>query len=152
MSDAIKDVRLSFCCKENWNAFATVDERKRFCASCKHNVVDFTNANKEDLNQARQSGQRVCGHFKLSQMNKAFARTVIASLALGTAAVSCTEPSEVNPELPVLEVAPTDVPPEISFYDLELTGIIVFDSLDVEWEPPTQEGLESDTVEESERN
>ena len=104
MENEIKNVRLSFCCKEDWSRFKNIDERTRFCQSCKHRVVDFTNATQSDFDQAMNSGEKVCGRFKRSQMSEAFLKLAAASVvaAASSALVNCTTEKSVEPQVPVL--------------------------------------------------
>ncbi|MGC3947448.1 MAG: hypothetical protein QM762_23525 [Chryseolinea sp.] len=100
MENDITNVTLSFCCKEDWNLFKTIDERSRFCATCKHRVVDFTNATASDFDHEKKSGP-LCGRFKRSQLSAAF----LLSLAAGVANSSCTEPDILpsNYDAPLVE-------------------------------------------------
>jgi hypothetical protein len=102
MQNEIKNTRLSFCCQEDWNGFKTVDKRTRFCSSCKHQVVDFTNASQNEFNDALNSGKSICGRFKRSQVSESFLKLAVASLAVtaSVASVSCTENS-IEPHPPL---------------------------------------------------
>jgi DNA-binding transcriptional regulator YdaS (Cro superfamily) len=110
MEEKIKNVTLSFCCKKEWNSLATVDERTRFCRSCKHKVIDFTNSSQKELDEAMKNQVGVCGRFNRSQMSEAFVRYAAASVVAIASAVSVgcestaveMKPVEVN-ELPQLE-------------------------------------------------
>jgi hypothetical protein len=116
MEKEIKNVSLSFCCQEDWNSFASIDERARFCASCKHKVIDFTNANASEFNQLINSGQKICGRFKRSQMSESFLKMAAASLVMAASATSirCTEQENVIPQVRKEESV-----------EIELTGIIM---------------------------
>lgn len=57
-------------CRQNWNQM-TPEEKGRFCASCKKQVVDFTTMSDRQLVsyfQKAQSGQ--CGRFYTDQLNR----------------------------------------------------------------------------------
>jgi|GEM_PF-1839275 len=97
----IKDVTLAFCCKENWNSFSSIDERTRLCGTCKHNVVDFTNASQADFQKAMQSESGVCGRFKRSQISDSFLKLAAASLmAASVASIGCDGENRVKPKTP----------------------------------------------------
>lgn len=115
MEKEIKNVSLSFCCKEDWNSFTSIDERTRFCGSCKHKVVDFTNANDAEFTQLLNSNQKICGRFKRSQMSESFLK-MAASLviAASTSSISCTHQENVTPQVPEQESS-----------EIELTGIVM---------------------------
>src|SRR5260221_10600512 len=100
MENASNNVRLSFCCPEDWSRFKSIDERTRFCQSCKHQVVDFTNATQSDFDRAMNSGGKACGRFKRSQMNEAFLKLAAAAVvaAASTALVNCTTEKSVEPQ------------------------------------------------------
>jgi len=124
MKDEIKNISLAFCCKEDWNQFTTLNERTRFCASCKHQVIDFTDASQMELENEFQSRERVCGRFKQSQMSDSFLKLAAAALVIATtsASMSCSDelPDLNSPAAPVEELA------EIEFMgDILFTGMIL---------------------------
>lgn len=57
-------------CHEDWNKM-TPKEQGRFCDSCSKVVVDFTKMSNQEVRDYLQenSNQRVCGHFKKSQLD-----------------------------------------------------------------------------------
>ncbi|MBI1770731.1 MAG: hypothetical protein HY015_00375 [Bacteroidetes bacterium] len=116
----IKNVRLSFCCQEDWKSFKSIDERTRFCQSCKHQVVDFTNGTQSDFDLAMNSGKKVCGRFKRSQMNEAFLKLAAATVvaAASTALVNCTSEKSVEAQAPVQTIP-------FEPFDGELKGEVV---------------------------
>jgi hypothetical protein len=126
MSNAISNVQLSFCRKENWNEFKTIDERNRFCASCQHRVTDFSQASATDLASALKEGGRVCGRFHRSQMSAAFLAGLIATTALA----ACKE--DAIPSLPTTAPMPIEAITQEEEIELMLTGIIVSDSWPLE--------------------
>lgn len=143
MSDEIKNIKLSLCCQEDWNGFKSMDERTRFCDHCQHRVIDFTHAKKSDLDQARQSGERVCGRFKMSQMDPSLLKYAAASIIALSLTSGCTE--EAN-----LPSAPAETIDEFIMGDVDVisdtlevytTGIIEFDSTDVSAEVSEGVGL-----------
>jgi hypothetical protein len=101
MRTEIKNVSLSFCCKEDWNSFTSIDERTRFCASCKNKVVDFTNATESDYNRAINSGEKICGRFKQSQLSESFLKMAAASfvVAVSATSIACDENKNVGPQI-----------------------------------------------------
>lgn len=131
MESNIKNVSLSFCCKEDWQSFPTIDERTRFCGSCKHKVIDFTNADKVALQKAFQSRHRVCGRFKSSQMNESFLKLAAASLivAASTSVIGCA-PEQMDPQP---SVPPLPTMEEFELMDISFTGMVieVIDSTEV---------------------
>ena len=108
MENEIRDVRLSFCCREDWDSFKSIDERTRFCQLCKNQVVDFTNATQSDFNVAMGSGKKICGRFKRSQMNEAFLKLAAASMMTVVSAglVNCTDGKGVEPQVPRVQSIP----------------------------------------------
>jgi len=105
METRIRNVSLSFCCKKDWNAFQSVDERNRFCSSCEHNVIDFTKSTQAELDNALKAGERVCGRFTAAQLSDKFlkyvastAMTAASILSTGCAGTSEIRPSNVEPE------------------------------------------------------
>lgn len=99
MENEIRNVRLSYCCKKDWNSFTRIDERTRHCDSCQHEVVDFTEATQSEFDQAMNSGKKVCGRFKQSQMNESFLKLAAASLVVAASASCSQEKSEPPPRL-----------------------------------------------------
>jgi hypothetical protein len=122
MEDKIKNVALSFCCKKDWNSFSTIDERKRFCGSCKHNVVDFTKATQKEFDDAMKSGTRVCGRFTRSQMGETFLKYAAATVVATAAALT------VSCETEVVDVRPTEavaVPVDEGEHESTLMGFVI---------------------------
>jgi hypothetical protein len=105
MSNPITNVSLSFCCQENWNDFEAITERERFCASCKHRVVDFTSATADDLKLAKKQSGSICGRFTRSQMSAAFLIGLTASSVLS----GCSEPDLISKTEEPAAVAPVEV-------------------------------------------
>lgn len=110
MDHEIKNVNLSFCCKEDWNGFASIDDKTRFCGSCKHKVVDFTNANESEFNQLIASGEKICGRFKRSQVNDSFLLAASIVVAASASSISCTNYDNVTPQTPKQEFNDTEFP------------------------------------------
>ena len=56
-------------CHEDWNGM-TQEEKGRFCSVCSKTVVDFTSANKEQIQEYldQNKGKRVCGRFRDDQL------------------------------------------------------------------------------------
>ena len=127
MENRIQNVNLSFCCKKDWNSFQTVDERRRFCGSCQHNVVDFTKATRMELDDALKSGNRVCGRFTRSQMGDKFLKYAASSVVIAVSVLStgCERPVDVKPADAVESLRPT--PPQAPEDDGEFVtmGIVM---------------------------
>jgi hypothetical protein len=64
-------IRIPEPCHEDWNKM-TPDDKGKFCNSCSKSVVDFTDKTDEEIISILQSsgGERVCGHFRKSQVNR----------------------------------------------------------------------------------
>lgn len=56
-------------CHENWNQMTSVD-KGHFCSSCNKTVLDFTQKSDEQIIEAFESHEKVCGRFKTSQLNR----------------------------------------------------------------------------------
>ncbi len=58
-------------CHEDWNKMQP-DEKGKFCLSCSKSVIDFTNKTDEEIKNIllENKNQKVCGHFKSSQLNR----------------------------------------------------------------------------------
>lgn len=95
-------------CNENWNAMQP-DAKGRFCHSCSKSVIDFSNKTDMEIRDILMAhkDQKVCGHFKRSQVNRPLNITVNLSqlpknissarafaialfLVFGTVLFSCT--------------------------------------------------------------
>lgn len=71
-------------CHENWHLM-TPTEKGRFCASCKKEVLDFTNTSTYELAKILDNNGELCGRFKASQLNTPFnsnKRSTIARTSL----------------------------------------------------------------------
>ena len=57
-------------CDENWDEM-TPNEIGKHCGSCNKSVVDFTTMNAEQIKHYLNSSktQKVCGHFKITQVS-----------------------------------------------------------------------------------
>ena len=64
-------------CHEDWNSM-TPDANGKFCNSCSKSVVDFTNKTDAEIHaiMMERKDQRVCGHFKTTQVNRHLALTI----------------------------------------------------------------------------
>jgi len=146
MKNEIKNVNLSFCCKEDWSSFKSIDERTRFCQSCKHQVVDFTKATQSDFDEAMNAGKKVCGRFKRSQMSETFLKLAAAvTVAASSAALTnCAKEKSIEPQAPVqtittetvdeelmgdIVVGITEIPPQFDSTSLRIIPKIIPDSL-----------------------
>lgn len=56
-------------CSENWNKMNKT-EKGRFCESCNHIVIDFTNMTNEEIESYFEVNSRdnICGNYKKSQV------------------------------------------------------------------------------------
>ncbi len=110
-------VRVPEPCHEDWNKMLP-EEKGRFCNSCSKTVVDFSNKTdyeiKNYLNE--NSGTKVCGHFKESQLNRPLnyslnfadlpknisttkAFVIALFLVFGSILFSCTNEKDQNVEV-----------------------------------------------------
>lgn len=111
-------------CHESWEGMKP-EGQGRFCAACSKTVVDFTGKNDAEIRDLllERAGQKVCGRFKTTQLNRSLqlpaptpsvyrpsARTFAMALlfVFGTSLVSCydhqgkkIEPRSLNFFLPV---------------------------------------------------
>lgn len=57
-------------CNANWDEM-TPNDKGKHCGSCKKTVVDFTTMNDEQIKDYLNSSkmQKVCGHFKITQVS-----------------------------------------------------------------------------------
>ena len=64
-------------CHEDWNSM-TPDANGKFCNSCSKSVVDFTAKTDVEIHamMMERKDQRVCGHFKTTQVNRHLALTI----------------------------------------------------------------------------
>ena len=64
-------VRVPEPCHEDWNSMQP-DAKGKFCNSCSKSVVDFSNKTDTEIKDIllEYKDQKVCGHFKKSQINR----------------------------------------------------------------------------------
>ncbi len=134
MSDPIRNVSLSFPCREEWDKFEVVPGG-RLCGSCKHIVRDFRDCNAQQLQEAMKSGQRVCGRFRADQLSPAFAKAAAAALALSVV-TACEKPipSPANTPHEIINLGSPPVmgqPLPTDSRDLELMGDVEFETLGI---------------------
>lgn len=100
----LKDIALSFQCKESWDKMSTCDGGK-FCQVCQKIVYDFSNFTKEEYHDFLNSKTvPFCGKFRLQQTvyQKSFLRSFqnwIYSLLVCLGFFSCKE--SLNEKQPV---------------------------------------------------
>jgi hypothetical protein len=97
MEAPIKNISLSFPCREDWDKMEVVPGG-RLCKSCVHIVRDFRDCTMSELQEASKSGQRVCGRFRKDQLSPGFLKAAVVALSL-TPAVAC-EPETATPQVP----------------------------------------------------
>ena len=90
MSNEIRNVTLSFPCREEWEKFEVVPGG-RLCTNCQHVVRDFRDCSMTELKEALKSGQRVCGRFRKDQLSPTFLKAAAVALAMTTATACETE-------------------------------------------------------------
>lgn len=101
MPNEIRNVTLSFPCREEWEKFEVVPGG-RLCGSCQHIVRDFRDCSMTELQEAMKSGQRVCGRFRKDQLSPAFLKAAAVALAMTTAMACDNEmPKPANNETQV---------------------------------------------------
>lgn len=64
-------VRIPEPCHEDWNKMQP-DAKGKFCSSCNKSVFDFSNKTDDEIRNIliEHKDQKVCGHFKKSQVNR----------------------------------------------------------------------------------
>ncbi len=101
MTDQIRNVALSFPCREDWEKFEVVPGG-RFCASCCHVVMDFRDCSMAEIQEAMKGGQRVCGRFRKDQLSPKFLKAAAVVAVMATA-------SACQNEMPKLQVDPSPI-------------------------------------------
>ena len=92
MNDEIKNINLSFLCRENWDGMKVTDQ-KRMCDKCKHQVRDFTEMKNDEFQQViKNPKEPVCGRFFSTQLSKSFLKYAASTLvaAASIAPIACT--------------------------------------------------------------
>ncbi|MEM9679639.1 MAG: carboxypeptidase-like regulatory domain-containing protein [Bacteroidota bacterium] len=56
-------------CKEDWNSM-TARDKGRHCAACQKTVIDFTKQTDEQIVNTFETGNNICGRFKIQQLNR----------------------------------------------------------------------------------
>lgn len=146
MSTPIRNITLSFPCREDWEKFEEVPAHLaggkggRLCANCHHIVRDFRDCSMEELEENMKAGYS-CGVFRRSQLSAAFVRAAAAALAVTT--VTACDINHIEPaaqeNTPAL-TTPEPPPPPSPFDDEYIVGIIVApDSVVVE---PREDDIE----------
>lgn len=90
-------------CHENWDAMKPED-RGRFCDSCQKNVIDFTKASDQEIVNAFQKDNNLCGRFLNTQLNRDLIKPEKKSpvwLAAVTAFISLIGLNEISAQEPV---------------------------------------------------
>ncbi len=62
-------IRIPEPCHEDWNKMTTT-EKGKFCGVCTKEVFDFTKATDEELVKKAYNNEKLCGRFKVSQLNR----------------------------------------------------------------------------------
>jgi hypothetical protein len=85
MAKAIKNIELSFRCKQNFEAMpcANNSSNNRHCSQCNKTVFDFTKSNDAEMQEVIEThGNSICGRFNISQMSKNYLVAQAASLGI----------------------------------------------------------------------
>lgn len=107
-------------CHEDWSQM-TPKEKGRFCDSCSKTVVDFTKMNTYEIQDFISQNQenRVCGHFKQTQLESVHLHVPIQTLAsknvhklfllallitMGTSLLSCTKTNGSKQKIDSVEI------------------------------------------------
>lgn len=71
MKNPVYKIQIPEPCHEDWNNMQP-DAKGRFCNSCSKSVVDFSNMSDTQIQDylLRYKDQKVCGHFKSTQVNR----------------------------------------------------------------------------------
>ena len=93
MSTPIRNVTLSFPCREEWDKFEIVPGG-RHCKNCQHVVRDFRDCSMTELQEAMKRSSHVCGVFRKDQLSPTFAKAAALALAV-TSATACQEEIEL---------------------------------------------------------
>lgn len=111
-------------CHEDWHAM-TPKEKGRFCNSCVKTVIDFTKMDTYEIQDFinENKGNRVCGHFKQSQLDginihipsqvltarKSFHKTFLLALliVMGTTLMNCTNKNGDTQKIDSIEIVDT---------------------------------------------
>jgi hypothetical protein len=148
MSDPIRNVTLSFPCREDWDKFEVVPGG-RLCGSCKYIVRDFRDCSAAQLKEAMKSGQRVCGRFNPEQLSPAFLKAAAVAMAVIPMAVGtgCEEPITAptynSQALPVPATGIMVLPDSVMIGDVKyIEGDIELPGLIVEVHPEDSVGVE----------
>ncbi len=113
-------------CHEEWNTM-TPSEKGRFCNSCKKVVIDFTKMSSpqihEFIEKKQKQNQKVCGHFKKTQLDTihlsvpihilkakhSFRKSFLLALliAMGTTLINCTNHNGKKQKIENIELKET---------------------------------------------
>src|SRR3954471_8170718 len=145
-------VRIPEPCHEDWNKMQP-DAKGKFCNSCNKSVFDFSNKTDNEIRDIliEHKDQKVCGHFKKSQVNRPLNITINLSnlprnisitkafgialfIVFGTLLFSCTD--EKGAKIDGIEIVDSGInglpelpPPPAAIADslIPLTGEPVMD-------------------------
>jgi hypothetical protein len=107
-------------CHEDWNKM-TPKDKGRFCDSCSKTVIDFTKMNSNEIQDfmTQNQGQRICGHFKQTQLESIHLHVPIQTFAsrsfhklfllvllitMGTSLFSCTKTNGSKQKIDSVEI------------------------------------------------
>lgn len=123
-------------CNEDWNKM-TPKDKGRFCDSCSKTVIDFTKMNSNEIQNfiTQNQGQRICGHFKQTQLESIHLHVPIQTFAsrsfhklfllvllitMGTSLFSCTKTNGTKQKIDSVEIIDSISHKVISIDTLEM--------------------------------
>lgn len=72
-------------CSEKFNEMSSV-EKGKFCQVCNKTVYDFSTKTDEEIYTEIKDNPNICGNFKVNQLNRNIALSVLGKVALGLVA------------------------------------------------------------------
>jgi hypothetical protein len=123
-------------CHEDWNKM-TPKDKGRFCDSCSKTVIDFTKMNSNEIQNfiTQNQEQRICGHFKQTQLESIHLHVPIQTFAsrsfhklfllallitMGISLFSCTKTNGAKQKIDSVEIIDSISHKVISIDTLEM--------------------------------